>query len=82
MLKKAAQIAAGVAAFTAFGVAQASAEICILNIICLGGGGGSGGGTPHAPEIDLTSGLAAAAVLACVGLLLRERFLRARKQRA
>ncbi len=57
----------------------ASAEICLL-VICLGGGGGdSGGGVPAAPEIDVAQGFAALAVLAVAVLLLRERFLRAKR---
>ncbi len=57
---------------------------CLLGIICLGGGGsggGSGGGggsapIPEAPEINVAQGFAAAAILICVALFLRERFLR------
>lgn len=64
---------------------QASAEVCLL-FICLGGGGGGGGGyddggAPAAPEIDVTQGFAALAVLICAALILRERFMRQRPQR-
>lgn len=65
---------------TVFGAANASAG-CLLGLICIGdGGGGSGGSTQpvSVPEIDVTSGAAALALLACIALMLRERFLRAR----
>lgn len=50
----------------------------IIGTICLGGGGGGDGSAPSVPEIDVTQGFAALALLLCVGLLLRERFLRAK----
>lgn len=57
-------------------VTQASAA-CFL-IWCWSPGGGRGGNTPSAPEIDVTQGFAALAIVAVIALVLRERFLRAR----
>jgi hypothetical protein len=62
----------------------AAAQTCLpwpLNSICVGqedpapGGGGSILG---APEIDVTQGFAAVAILVVAALILRERFLRQR----
>lgn len=72
MLKTFLQAAAGVA-MTFATTAKASAG-CIL-IICLPIiPGGETGGADHAPEIDPVQGVAAVAVLVCVGLIMREKF--------
>lgn len=78
-MKKFLKIAALGVGATALMTTRAAAEVCLL-FVCVGGGGGggSGGDAPAAPEISMTHGLAALAVLACVALLLRERFLRQR----
>jgi hypothetical protein len=80
-VKKFIKMAAATAAMIAATTTHAAAEICIpiLNI-CFGGpgGGGGGGGVPSAPEIDVTQGAAAVAILLVATLLLRERFLRQR----
>lgn len=39
-------------------------------------GHGASGGAPGAPEIDVSQGLAALAIMLCVFLLLREHYLR------
>jgi hypothetical protein len=73
----------GAAAAIAAMTTKASAEICLL-FVCVGGddgGGGGGGGQFEAPEIDVSQGFAAVAILACVLLLFRERFLRQRTAR-
>ncbi len=74
----------GAAAVTAATVSHASAQICIL-FICLGKPSTPTAPTtpsspPAAPEIDVTQGVAALAILICVALFLRERFLRQRTQ--
>jgi hypothetical protein len=75
--------AIGALALLAAMTTKASAEICLL-IVCLGGGGspsgGDGGGQTAAPEIDVTQGFAAVAILVVALLLLRERFMRQRPQ--
>lgn len=79
----------GAAAVLALTATSASARTCIL-FFCWGppgggggsgGGGGGGGGTrpPSTPEIDVTQGIAAVAILACVILILREAYLRQRQ---
>ncbi len=81
MLKSVIRAAAAFAATAYVGAVNASAA-CLLGILCIGG---EGGGDPppsepppsYAPEIDATHGLAALALLLCIGLLMRERFLRA-----
>lgn len=45
-----------------------------LPFLC--GGGGQGGGGPAAPEIDVSQGLAAVAIVFVIGLVLREISLR------
>ena len=72
---------------------EASARTCIW-IFCWGpktGGGGGGGGSssgggggapaPGAPEIDVSQGFAALAIMLCAFLLLREYYLRERAVR-
>ena len=74
--------AIGALALFAAMTTKASAEICLL-FVCLGGGGGQtggDGGQTAAPEIELTQGFAAVAIVAVVLLLLRERFMRQRPQ--
>lgn len=80
MLKTVLRTASALGAVVYAGAVNASAG-CLLGLICLGGGDGGGDPPPGAsvPEIDATQGLAAVAVLLCVALLLRERFLRARR---
>jgi hypothetical protein len=46
--------------------ANAASAFCIFGI-CIGGGGGGGGGASSAPEIDGPGGLAAIALLICIG---------------
>lgn len=57
---------------------QASANIFCLLIPALCQTGGGSGGTTAVPEIDVTQGLAALAIVAVMGLIMREKFLRAR----
>ncbi len=73
--------AVGSMALLAAMTTKASAEVCLL-FVCLGGGGQTGGdgGQTAAPEIDVTQGFAAVAIVAVALLLLRERFLRQRPQ--
>lgn len=53
--------------------------ICtLLPFLCGGGNDGGGGGTPAVPEIDVTQGLAAVAIVFVIALVLREMTLRAR----
>ncbi len=79
-MKKLIKTLVGAAAVLAMTATSASAQICIL-FICFGGGGGGGGSTqpPSTPEIDVSQGIAAVAILACVILVLREAYLRQRK---
>lgn len=81
MLKKLFQTTAAVATLAIVGATRASAEVCLI-ILCLGGGGGGNDPPPaetaHAPEIDVTQGFAALAIVACVALLLREAYNRKR----
>lgn len=58
-------------AMLALTAGQAFAIDCLPKA-CTDGGG-------SAPEIELAAGLAAVAVLGCVGLVVREKFLRDRK---
>ena len=48
----------------------------LLPFLC--GGGDTGGGTPAVPEIDVSQGLAAVAIVLVVALVLREVSLRSR----
>jgi hypothetical protein len=84
-MKQIVKTAFGAVAALAVTAAQASAaQICIPIInLCLGepNPGTPGGNTPPAaPEIDVTQGFAALAILIVAALLLRERFLRQREQ--
>ena len=78
MFKMFARSGLGAAILLALSAAKASAEtFCVLGLcITIGGGGGD---TSHAPEFDPAQGFAAVAVLICVALVLREKFLRARQ---
>ncbi len=78
-MKRVFTTAFGAVAALAAMTTTASAEICLLVIGLGGGSGDSGGGVPAAPEIDVAQGFAALAVLAVAMLLLRERFLRAKR---
>jgi hypothetical protein len=75
---------AAAAALTAGTVIQASAACLItwpVNALCDNsdtGSSGGGGTTVAAPEIDVTQGFAAIAILIVAALILRERFLRQR----
>ena len=75
-MKKFIQASVATVAMTFAMTAKASAAICVL-FLCLPTPGT--GTTDHAPEIDPVQGVAAVAVLICVGLILREKF---RGQRA
>jgi hypothetical protein len=93
-LKKLIKTITGAAAVLALTATSASARTCIL-WFCWGppsggggnggggngggGGGGGNGGPPSTPEIDVTQGIAAVAILACVILILREAYLRQRQ---
>lgn len=83
-MNKLVKFAVATGAMLAATTTQAAAGFCIL-WICFGkpskppgGGGGGGGGVPSAPEIDVTQGVAAVAILLVAMFLLRERFLRQR----
>lgn len=71
MMKTFLQAAAGVA-MTFATTAKASAG-CVL-FLCMPIIPGGDTGTDHAPEIDPVQGIAAVAVLVCVGLIMREKF--------
>jgi len=74
-------VAGAIAALGATTTAAAAETVCVLGIcINLGGGdSGGGGGVPAAPEIDVTQGFAALAIMLAVALFLRERFNRAQR---
>ena len=87
-MKSLVQSLVGAGALLAATTMEASARTCWW-IFCWGGprpgggGGGGGGGNPPpgAPEIDVSQGFAALAIMLCAFLLLREYYQRERAVR-
>lgn len=75
---KAIASAVATGAMMALTTGQALAVECLPKACADTGTGGTTGGS--APEIELAAGLAAVAVLGCIGLVVREKFLRDRSK--